>query len=80
MKKLILVGLLATFGIICVWAQTVEKNRNGKEEVRVDILAETSQTGMARPFRTIRPRHRRLPFCVIHSLLINVFLLIHIQS
>lgn len=80
MKKLILVGLLATFGIICVWAQTVEKNRNGKEEVRVDILAETSQSwdGATLPnYPTTTPK---ITICVIHSLLINVFLLIHIQS
>lgn len=44
MKKLVLAGLLAIFGIICVWAQNVEKNKNGKEEVKVDVLAETSQS------------------------------------
>lgn len=44
MKKLALVALLAIFGIVCAWAQNPEKNKNAKEEVKVDILGETSQS------------------------------------
>lgn len=44
MKKVVLASLLATLGIGSVCAQSKEKDKSGNAEVKVDVLAETSQS------------------------------------